>query len=149
MTCHPLQTGHVPAGLGQAPYYSLVHDSTGNRKHDRDGLRRLFRGHRGWCATRDDHIDTCPHQVGCEFGQSVLVAFCKAVLHDEASTLYIPKVMEALEENLDPPSSRALRRIGSEDPDLVYLARLLGFGGERRGEEAASDRRHEGTSLHH
>jgi hypothetical protein len=60
------------------------------------------------------------------------MAFCKAELH-EASTLYIPKVTEAfeetaLEEALDP------RRIGSEDPDLGYLGRLLCLDTERRGE---------------
>src|SRR5438552_16561855 len=131
-----LETGHVPTGPREAPYYPLFHGCAGNRKYDRDGRGRLFRGHRGWCATRDDHVDTRPHQAGCEFGQSVLMEPGKAGLHDEASTLDIPKVMEALEETgleetLDP------RRIGSEDPDLVYLARLLRLGGEWRGEKAA------------
>jgi hypothetical protein len=71
MTYLKRESGHIPARPSQALYYLLFDHKSGYGKDDWGGPGRLFRGHGRWRAARDYHIDMCPHQVGCKFGQPV------------------------------------------------------------------------------
>jgi len=86
---------------------------------------KAFRGH---------HVDTRPHQVGCEFRQSILVPFCPAIFHDEVSTLDIPEVVEPLAER----TFSRLAGVGDEPEarkPIRHLPRLLRLDDEQGHDE--------------
>jgi hypothetical protein len=75
----------------------------------------------------------------------------KAGFNNEARALNPPQLAQSKWQILrdSEPRSGRYRRCGNEKTDVRYTSGLLRLGGERRGEEAASDHAKEGPSLHH
>jgi hypothetical protein len=115
---------------------------------DGDDTRGILRCHARRCRHRGDHVDLQPDQLRRECGKSIELALGvtgldRNVLPLDPACLAEP-FLEGVEEVRDRHSRTAREIAHSAD-----FAGRLGLGGERRGEEAASDHAKEGASLHH
>src|SRR5712692_2562408 len=73
-------------------------------------------------------------------------SFVPPRLQDDRLAFDISEIEKSLSKRIE-----VLKRgaAGCKDTDSRYLPSLLGPGGERRGDDAASEHRHEGAPLHH
>ena len=94
-------------------------------------------------APGDDDVHLGPHQLGRERRESVGLLPVPATLDEDVLALDVPQFPQPLEESL-PEAPRGAGRRGA--PEKAYPIDFRGRlcpGGERRGEEAARDHRHE------
>ena len=70
-----------------------------------------------------------------------------SVFDHEVATLDVTEVTQSLTEGLVQVGIRG--QVGPQPAYSSDLGRLLGLGGERCDDDAASEHRHEGAPLHH
>src|SRR5882724_3069052 len=112
-----------------------------------DGPGRLLGGQGRGCACGHDDINLERNQFGRESGEPLKLPFGGSVFDHEVTALDVTEVTQSLKEGLS-----LLRVSGQVSRQVAYssdLGRLLRLGGERRGEEAASNHCHKRSALHH
>ena len=90
---------------------------------------------------RHDDVDLEPDQLGRESGEPLVLSLRPSVLDHDVLALDVAELAQPSPERLDEMLGRHGRGRGHEEADPIDLPRLLRLGGERRGEEAASQRR--------
>src|SRR5439155_22626325 len=96
----------------------------------------------------DDQVHLEPDQLGRQVGQPVDPTLRISIVDDDILALNPPELAQPLPERVEQgrPIGRG-RQAKKTYPR--HPSRLLGLGGEWRGEEAASEHRHEGAPLNH
>jgi hypothetical protein len=93
-----------------------------------------------------DDVNIQAHELGGEGGKPSDIASSVPELDDEILALDVPQLAQTLDHGL--VEGRGPRIDRGKDSDGGHPSRCLRLGGERRGEEAAREDRHEGTSGH-
>ena len=94
-----------------------------------------------------DHINLERNQFGRKRGEPLELPLGRSVFNDDVATLDVTEVTQSLTEGLVQEGVSAL--VERQEANSSDLGRLLGFGGERRDDDAASEHRQEGAPLHH
>jgi hypothetical protein len=137
----------VAPGARKAGDQSARHHVAADRHDDGDRRRGLLHDPDARPA-RDDDVRLEADQLSGERGKPIILALRPPVLDDDAPVLDVAEVTESLPQGPDLTSVAGLGG-GPEESDARHLSRTrLRLGGERRGQEAAREDRHEDTSGH-
>ena len=93
------------------------------------------------------HVE--PDEVGSEVGKPARIFLCPPWFEDDVLALHIAQFSETAFEALPPPETARVWCAVVQKTDPGDLPRLLPLGGERRGEEAASQSPEERAPVHH
>src|SRR3989337_1088844 len=118
----------------------------GNREGNGGGPGRLFGGQGGGCAWGHDDINLERNEFGRKSGEPLGLPLGISVFNHDVSALDVAEVTQSLEEGLAHVGG-ACGHVGRQEAYSSDLDRLLGLGGERRGDEAASDQDRKRTRL--
>ncbi len=133
-----------PRKAGDEP----VRNRIDNRSEDNgDSLGRLLGGQGLGCASGQDDINLERNQFGRKSGEPLEPPLGIAVFDHDVATLDVTELTQSLTEGLSQVGIRG--QVGRQEAYSSDLGRLLGVGGERRSEEAASDHLNERSALHH
>jgi hypothetical protein len=95
-------------------------------------------------AHSDDDVNVKPDQFRRDSGEPLHLPLGKSVFDLDVATFDVAEVTQVLEQDLSPVSGR----VGPQPAYSRDLPRLLGLGGERRGEERTSASK-ERAAVHH
>ena len=108
----------------------------------------MLGGQGGECAScSHDDINLERNQFGRKSGEPLGLPLGISVFNHEVAALDVTEVTQSLEEGLLQVGISG--QVGRQVADSSDLGRLLRLGGERRGEEAASQSRQERAPVHH
>ncbi len=133
-----------PRKAGDEPARNRIGSSS---EDNGEGPGRLLGGQGLGCASGHDDINLERNQFGRKSGEPVELPLGISVFDHDVPALDVTEVTQSLTEGLwQVGSSGQVARQVAYSRDL---GRLLGLGGERRGEEAASQRAEECTPSDH
>jgi hypothetical protein len=94
---HDGRAGEIAARVAQAGDESGVDRIATESEHDRYGGRRRLGRERRWLTARGgNHRNLTADQIGSQFRQSIVLAFCPAILDGDVLAFVIAGVAEAL-----------------------------------------------------
>ena len=97
---------------------------------------------------RQDDVHLAAKQFGRETREPFVLVLGESIFKDNVLAVDITEFAQAGAETQEHVRVNAFGS-GAKKPDPPHLLRLLGLGGERRGEEAASQYPDERPAVHH
>src|SRR5438309_4553826 len=135
--------------MAKARHESIPDRILSGRHHDRNRASGLLRRPNRNEGARHKHVHRQLDEFTSKQGQIIPISLGVSVLDGNVRAERPSEAAEATLERFPLGERIVGRRIAwGKDTDSRYFPRWLRLGGERRGEKAASEHRHEGAPLH-